>query len=319
MSSTLSIIAKRFQTVQSSHSIFKKTDPDRIEVLAQRFASHYARPTADKISAFIDQFGSEQNQRIALTLLENVEYIDDCRMRELFSEFERGLAWPTRQKAIFCVLGGPQDSSNPLTFEIGKAFPDGPARKPVFSLTDVIRLYRFDEVVVFFVDDFVGSGGNAIHRFKEWLGLSPPNHVAPLSAAEIEWLRAADLRYFAFVACLEGVSRLQSFLHFKGISLRVKPAIVTQDSEGCFKATSRIFPISGERTQARELARTIGYELLAATGKFDDETSHAFAVGYRASQKLVVFQRNTPSSTLPILWLRGKCQGNLWEPLFPRR
>jgi len=270
------------------------------------------------ITDYLRQFESTEWMARALILLEHIDYFPRARLEDIFEEFHSGLDGNVKPKATFAVLGGPQDSSNALAYYCSKVFK-GTDRERFKTLVDVIRTYKAEEVVVFLIDDNLGSGGNAIRIFQAWLGLTERGSVAKLNDDEKAWLKKADLRYFVLIDFVDkGHERLKVFLADHGVRLQIEPAITTQEREGCFKPTANVFSNAAQREAARRMAASIGYELLDDEHRSDDDR-RLFALGYGGSQKLIVFEWNTPTSTLPILWKTGTWHGKPWKPLFPRR
>ncbi|HLY62545.1 MAG TPA: hypothetical protein VKV95_17525 [Terriglobia bacterium] len=297
---------------------FLAANEHRISALANCFRTHQTAGEAIAICEFLRQFRSTEWVELGLTLLEHVNYFHRDRFVKIFSDFYEVLAEEVRNKATFAVLGGPQDSSNALAYFCSKAFVR--VDKERFqTLVDLTRKYKSDEVVVFFIDDNLGSGGNAMQIFKGWLGIEERGNVAKLNVLEEAWLKSADLRYFVLIDFMDkGDAKLKEFLAEQGVRLQVHPAIATQESEGCFKSTANVFRDDRTREVARQMALSIGYDLLEDEQRPEEER-RLFALGFGGSQKLIVFEWNTPTCTLPILWKAGRWQGNPWKPLFPRR
>jgi hypothetical protein len=299
---------------------FLHAEKEAIANLAQRFRMHFTSPTPENIATFLSQLETQRRMTLGLQLLQNVDFFDDSRIGQIFNEFYfQVLSSEVREKAVFSALGGPQDSSYLVNYFCSKVFLEG-TRPPFRNLTDIIRSRNPESTTVVLIDDNLGSGKQATRILREWLGVadSPYVHVEPLAQDEVQWLRNSALHYFVVVGFMEGIQVLGKAARELGVHLEVKPAILCREIDGCFKATSRVFSDPTDRREARDMARQIGYELLADKA-WTPELRQERALGYGDSQKLLAFSYNTPTCTLPMLWKRGKFGGRPWTPLFPRR
>lgn len=138
---------------------------------------------------------------------------------------------------------------------------------------------------IIFLDDFVGSGNQAIEFWK-----TLDRHLGPLATT-------LNFHYSALVAYKEGIDNIERNTGFKHHSVKQ-----LDESDKAFGLSSNIFP-----SYAREIMRNI----------FRDYGVRLFPkhpLGYKDGQALIVFEHNTPNNCLPILWSNHES----WYPLFRR-
>jgi hypothetical protein len=312
-----------FAVKKGEKHIFLEKNQELISRLEKKFQTHFNHVDEVKIKNWLLQFGNEHRMELALKLLENVEYIDENNIVDMFREFYyNGLSPDLRKKAVFAILGGLQDSTSHIAYLCSKALEEKEKVPPRFmTLKDIIKDRRPDDTVVVFLDDALISGTQVIRIFEEWLGVSkgPNEYVQKLEAEEINWLRQTKLIYFVVVACEEGISRFKKRLADLGLKVRIFASRKTEQALGCFRAPSLIFNSKEERLEAEEMAAEIGYELLADKNHWPESLRKERSLGYGNLQKLLVFSHNTPTCTLPIFWKEEEYKGKKWIPIFPRR
>jgi len=104
-----------------------------ISALADRFRTHEARPTAEKIENYLRQFETWEQARFAIRLLQHIEFIDSGKIRAIFREyFFDQLTQEQRARAVFAILGGPEDSSSLLAYHCSKALTEREKPNPLF-------------------------------------------------------------------------------------------------------------------------------------------------------------------------------------------
>lgn len=301
---------------------FLEDNASLIRDLADKFQTHYNRPNQEKIEGYLKQFQNPRWMKLALKLLQNIDYVDDGKILDMFREFYYNkLNEDKRKQAVFTILGGLQDSSSHIIYLCSKALGEGEKKGIKFqNLKDAIKTRKPQETTLIFVDDNIGSGKQAIRIFEEWLGVAEGQHeyVSKLKENEIQWMKETELIYFVFIGFREGMDALREELKKHGLSIFIFPAKETSEYDRCLEAGSLIFDNEEDRKEAIEMARTIGYELLKDKNWSDDLRKQR-ALGYGNSQKLIIFSYNTPTCTLPILWKWGTYHARRWQPLFPRR
>lgn len=294
-----------------------------IKALAEYFHSYYTGPSEKTLVGYLKQFGNARWVELALILLNGVDFYTHPKTGEIFYDYVVKLPENVRNKAVFVPLGGPRDSAYTMTYNFCKGLKNEKNYSVrIMEIREAIDTYQPEEAVVFFVDDNVGSGEQATRIFREWFDLvrDEHKHVNSLDERGRSWLRNCPfINYFVVVGFLEGMDALKSAVGELGLNLKIEPAILKREVEGCFSPSSNIFRINKDREEACEMAKVIGYQLFQDKHDWTNTKKRNRALGYGNSQKLIVFSHNTPPSTLPILWKEGNFNGIPWIPLFPRR
>jgi glyoxylase-like metal-dependent hydrolase (beta-lactamase superfamily II) len=309
------------QDIEQQEAFFRKHDA-LITELARKFQTHWSRIDEDKIKNWLRQFGDYRSITSVFPLLQNIDYIDDGKIIDLFTDFYEKLGSGDLGKVAFARLGGGKDSTSLIGYLCSKAFSEKQRHDVRFdNLEALARTTDPASLTVVFLDDTIGSGNQSVSIFKEWLGLSDgaPRHVHRLSSDTEQWLRKARLVYFALIGFREGKEQLADFLASQDIAVRVHTAITMDESIGCFDASSLIFDNPQVRLHAKKIVEEIGFQLFSDQDEWSDEKRRGMSLGYRGAQKLIVFSYNTPNCTVPILWKKGQFNGKEWLPLFPRR
>ena len=146
------------------------------------------------------------------------------------------------------------------------------------------------------VDDFIGTGGRGSENIVKALELL--DREAP------GW----DSLCHPFYAVVSGFeSAAEAIEAASGERVKVIVANPLDDKDRAFSPGASIFQDDRERGIAKSLFQKIGVSL---------EKKHP--LGHGESEALVVFPDNVPNNTLPALYKRGRFEGKLWTPLFPR-
>lgn len=294
---------------------------NEIEALAKRWQTHWCRVDADRIEAWLRQFGDYSATQSVFPLLQHVFYLDDARITDIFADFHERLMEDTKREVVFSILGGPKDSSSFVSYVGSKTFPERERRRVVFDQIETIaQQYDPARTTLALVDDTINSGHQACRIFKEWFGTTdaPHEHVTELSESTKNWLRSAQVVAFFLIGFRAGLGELRAAMRLLRLNARVEAARV-EEPVGCFDPGAAIFDNPQVRLQARKLAAEIGEQLFTDVPGWDEGKRRLMALGYGRAQKLIVFSYNTPNCTLPILWKKGTYNGVEWLPLFPRR
>lgn len=144
--------------------------------------------------------------------------------------------------------------------------------------------------VIFLLDDFIGTGNQAIKEWKEKIIVS--NNYK--NNQHIIFL------YTALAGFLKGVNDIEKYTGMKVI-LGTQPM---DDSFRCFSDSSLIYENAKERKEAEKIMKKAGRML------------YEYPLGYENDQAAVAFDHNTPNNSLPVIWKR--MQDGSWNPLFER-
>ncbi len=310
---------------KNNKKLFIKEKPTTISRLSRKFSTFQNRdlPITNKdINDWLLQFGNTSNVKLALRLLENIDYYTPRRMREMFRHFyEQIIPEEDRAKIVVSLFGSLKDSSALINFTIGEiAMGLNINSQP---LETILNTMNPKEKVIVFVDDNIGSGMQAIQIFREWLGIEKldlkEHHVEPLSKEQINKLKQFKIYFCTFIGFEEGKENVYDELKKMGLNIaKIYSFNKLEKAIGCFHKASDIFDNPEDIKEAEKMAKEIGFQLFGDKD-WPNEKKEERSLGYGNSQKLIVFFYNTPTSTLPIFWKEGTYNGKKWQPLFPRR
>ncbi len=147
-----------------------------------------------------------------------------------------------------------------------------------------------DKKVIFFFDDFIGTGNQAVKEWKEKIIVSniykKNSHISFL--------------YTVLTGFSNGVNNIEKNTGMKVI-LGEQPM---DDSFRCFSDRSLIYENEKERKEAEKIMEKAGRML------------YEYPLGYENDQAAVAFDHNTPNNSLPVIW--KKMDDGSWYPLFER-
>jgi hypothetical protein len=148
--------------------------------------------------------------------------------------------------------------------------------------------------VVFLIDDFIGSGDQAV---TNWNSVSGSNSLQSISKeySHIKFI------YLVLAGFNEGKNKIESKTPMKVII-----GDELDETCMCFSDNSIIFEDHMERANIRHV--------MAKRGK---ELSPRWPLGYNNMQSVVAFHHNTPNASLPVIWMKNVIKN--WHPLFERK
>jgi hypothetical protein len=152
---------------------------------------------------------------------------------------------------------------------------------------------RLSKETVFLLDDFIGSGNQAIKMWsQEYHGLS----LAKVSK------KNTHLKFVYL--CLVGMKKGKNDIE-KKTPIKVILGDELNEKFKCFSAISEIYRNTIERADAKRIMSQKGRMLFPQ-----------HPLGYRNMQLALAFHYNTPNDSLPVIWKRMSDGG--WWPLFER-
>src|SRR5258708_37510726 len=105
-----------------------------ISSLAERFRTHDSRATAERIEEYLRQFETPVRARLALRILQGIEFIDSGKIKTMFREFFfKQLNQEQRGRGVFAILGGPEDSSSLIAYHCSKALTEREKPNQLFN------------------------------------------------------------------------------------------------------------------------------------------------------------------------------------------
>lgn len=146
---------------------------------------------------------------------------------------------------------------------------------------------------VIFVEDFVGSGADAVSKYIDLKLGKKKKGISDI-----------HFYYFTLIAAQWGIERIEKNTEFEIVA----GEILTSQYK-CFSDESIIYPEAGERAEAEKVFRKYGLQLCNSDPEIND-----FPLGFNNDQLTVVLYDNTPDNTLTVIWYPDKD----WFPLFKR-
>ncbi|MFC1893068.1 hypothetical protein ACFLYR_03395 [Chloroflexota bacterium] len=171
------------------------------------------------------------------------------------------------------------------------------------------------------VDDFVGSGQQAVDILETWFGV--PRTVdlgedrgGPLPKYIQESLKKKKLAFVFIAGWSDGVKLLEKKAKEFGLDASVHLGMTEDKVSTAFDPA--IYKNPDIQSDFLALCAQIGFELMKSPGN-DPERACERCWGYGNRANLLIFTYNTPAQTLTCMWATGKYGGASWTSLFPRR
>lgn len=141
-----------------------------------------------------------------------------------------------------------------------------------------------------------------------------------MKSKQIKKFKKFDLLFFFIIGLRDHESNLTEKLNALGFpNIKILSYYKEVKYTSCFHPTSGVFKEPEERRIALEMCKEIGFQLFEEKSHWSEEKKRKNSIGYGNAQKLIILSYNVPTSTLPILWKRGRYNDKEWEPLFIRR
>ena len=269
-----------------------------------------------KVETWLRQFGDDEAIDTAMQMLQAVKVLSRSEVRTAVEGFLS--ANPDFKGCHVCQLGGPRDSSAIITYYVQDL-----AEGWGLNVTPLHQALAEDERPVLFVDDFLGTGRQAVSIVKHWLGDEyderlDEDHGPPLSPKQAGDFKRRRLGFAFVIGTTEGKSRLATELIGSSLDARVHVHRFETELPRAFTgvAVGNTTPEVASRFQSR--CERIGKQLLESRGVPAPKAAER-ALGYGNNAYLVAFPYNVPTATLTLLWSEGKVDGVDWMPLLPRR
>lgn len=163
----------------------------------------------------------------------------------------------------------------------------------VQSFNDVSRAEFSKRKYVIFVEDFVGTGNDAIRKYRKFKLEQIANQFPHLS-----------LYYISLIGTEWGIRKIST-----NTRLSVICGEVLNDRYKAFNANSLIYEDERKRKKAFTAFSKYGLKLCDGDPEID-----GYPLGFDDSQLTVVLYDNTPDNTLPVIWYPDKG----WLALFKR-
>jgi hypothetical protein len=282
-----------------------------IVALCERWPAYRGvRIGEERVRAWLDQVKEVQEQRLLFRLLQGMRFYGDGVVRAHFRTIHgaieaaltaQGIAvlpMSTKQKRTefrVCYLGLPGKSGAQLARMYADENRISADRIAELSDAQADTLRSSGVRVLVVVDDFIGTGNTIATQ------------LTSLSQRTREALKDQGIHLFvaAAVGFPDGITRVESEARRAGLDVTVHVGETVDEADLPFSATSRLFPDRAERERARDLVTEIGAALVSKN-----------PLGFGDCGGLIVFERQCPNNTLPILWKESTRRP--WKPLFAR-
>lgn len=280
-----------------------RVKPEELSDLVATWGQYRGRDvTADEVRAWLNQFEEVRQQRLMFDVLRAVRFYDAGRIRSKLREGHgiavRGVRQrlesgrTKRNEYVVSYLGGPAKS--------GARYARLYADENNIYATQVLELGKLNEALahdsvqaLVIVDDFIGSGNQAIEHLNEL-----DKQVGGL-------IRKREIKvvFIALTGFASSAHRVTKAIEELGLPAEIHLCDPLGEGDRCFSDESEAFDEAADRVAAREIAESYGRRL-----------QRRHPLGYDDSQAVVVFDESCPNGTLPILWDAN----DGWRPLFAR-
>jgi hypothetical protein len=164
------------------------------------------------------------------------------------------------------------------------------------DITLDVQNYTYkDDVVLVFVDDFIGTGKS----FHKWY---KKNDIVKLIGKNQKI--SDEHAIIAAVIMEDGSQFMKHYYPDVKVFAEFRPKVFCKNNSP--------FNLSGNRTEMRNLCLKHGRNI--ATGFLPPNKVQYAPLGFDKSEALVAFDYGTPNNSLPIIW----CDSG-WNPIFPRQ
>jgi hypothetical protein len=268
------------------------------------------------VLTWLRQFGSDEEIDCALRMLQAVKVLTRREVRTAVEEFLT--ANEDFRGCHVCQLGGPRDSSAIITY-----YAQDLAENWQLNVTSLQQALAEDDRPILFVDDFLGTGRQAVSIVKLWLGEGyderlDEDHGPSLPTKQARELKGRRLGFAFVFGTTAGKDKLTGELGNSGINATVHVHQNEAVLPRAFSGASVQYTSQGAADRFKARCELIGRHLLesqqVSAEKIDDRV-----LGYGNNAYLVAFPYNVPTATLTLLWSEGKVDEIDWMPLLPRR
>jgi len=289
----------------------------RIAALEKKLATVRTTSAVERASVheWLLQFETNLHIRCALSVLEGLKIVDRVDTEKSVGAFFD--AHPEFQGAYVIPFGDLKDGS-----ALQGYFSN--AQKYVDQVVSVEQwIQKKDDRPVVFVDDFVGSGGQACDILAAWFDrkelrrdLKEQRNTQPLEVREK--LQRTQLA-FLFVAGwddgLESIDEIAPKLQLRALTF----AHIRDPALPYMEAHLRAVGFSHSEIESfRARCEKIGEELLHSSGTEEGKILER-RLGYGNRGMLLSTLVNVPTQTMTAIWRAGVVDGVNWKPLLPRK
>lgn len=271
-----------------------------------------------RTKAWLKQFRTDEHVNCALHILKKFRMLSRENTIEAISSFLT--ARPAFRNAWIVPFGSAKDSGAVQAY-FGKAIP---CIQKVGTLDEYQRNGQGFPLI--FIDDFIGSGNQAIDILAAWFNredLRRPlgEERLPLSS-EIVACMQSSMVAFVFVSGWDaGISAITEMANKVGLKAEVYCHIPESDLPFADKCLRECFSTQ-EVESFLQRCQEIGIDLLRSEQRAEplsEEKLLERALGYGGKGMLLASFLNVPTQTLTAIWASGKSEGVAWSPLLMRQ
>ncbi len=266
--------------------------------------------TSEDVRAWIEQVESNVERRILFKILQNVRFLREPEIREKLEQAHQRICSKLppfvrrsrvqRRGDIFVTYGDGPGKSGAYYASLYAAENNISSTKTVEpgKVVSAVRAVVPDrQVGVVLVDDMLGTGNNMIERLSE------------LSAMFREAGIGTEIPLSVVVLCgtSKGEAAVRGFLEREMENADLEVCETIGEDNFAFTKGLGFWESDKEKNAAKTLARDLGVRVQKRN-----------PLGYAEQGLLLIFSRNCPNNTLPILHGNGRGEKS-WRAIFPRR
>jgi hypothetical protein len=284
--------------------------------VVDRARTIWQRLGPEELLSWLHNFDGEEEWRLALTLADGMLYYSEPQIRQLWRKILLNKVKLHMIDTLYTGQPVPRDQTwfgqylmdRAVFVGYGRAGKSGPAMAYGFKHGHGIAGLRYMELFellntrdaleskdwVFFLDDFVGSGHQAVQTWLRRAGLRSPAELR-------NQYPNVHFGYLVLLSTTAGRNEVET-----STQMKVFFGEELDDRFKCFSDNSIIYADPADRVRARNVMYSKGLLLWPAC-----------PLGYDGMELAVAFSHNTPDDSLPVIWKR--MSDGSWNPLFERQ
>ena len=265
---------------------------------------------AEKVRAWIEQVESHVDQRLLFKLLENVRFVQDAEIEDMFAQAHRRL----RSELPTFV----SNSRHSRRDDILVSYADGLGKSGAYyaqiyaqknkiiskniitpdSICDALRdMDKERSIGVAIVDDMIGTGYNLMENLSRFSSIFQDDEIRNSVFVSIVTLCGTKT----------GEERVREYLDGLEWNADLEICETLEDKHFAFHSSTGFWSTDEEKRRAKALVVDLGSRVQPNN-----------PLGFSDQGLLLTFSRNCPNNSLPILHGSSKKKDKIWTPLFPR-
>jgi HD superfamily phosphohydrolase len=307
---------QRFDRKRSSYQ-----EPEELVQIDSRSA--HSIPKNERTMIWLQQFGSSDHADCALHLLDCFKVLtreDTTNTLRAFLRQNKSF-----QGAWVAPFGGAKDSSSVQTYFTAD-LPPGLIHGQG-SLEEYEK--RGDGKPLIFIDDFIGSGGQATDILATWFGRDDLRRKdlgeerEALGQGLVERLTKIPVAFIFVSGWNSGIDAIKEITAKIGLNASIYCHIKEKDIPFAEKCLQQKFPNNNDKINSFLLrCQEIGSDLARSQPSDKGITEQKVqdrALGYGGKAMLMASFLNVPTQTLSAIWMSGTADNVPWSPLLRRR